>query len=559
MRVVHLGAEAPDPLPPKRAEPAIATLGHVIPRKRHVDVLRALPDLPGVRWVVIGDGPELPALRALAGRAGRRRPRRRSSASSSTTPRSRELARCHVMALPSEDEAFGVAYAEALACGVPADRLRRARAGPRRSPRSARAWCSCRRATPAALRATAPIARPAGGLRTQLRQRSGARRPRRDARPTHLSWDALRPRRRVVACVRGGAAAGMTADPRPVALVTNTRARLPARAVPPARRRPRASRSSPGETPARAARRRQRGRVGPPPRGDRRPRRPRRAARRLPRRAPRRRSRSSSGRRCGTHPRTLAHRLSPQPARRDLPAAPTPSSPTARTSAPTWPSSAAATRQRLRGAAGRRRRALRPRGHARGARRRRAPARARGDDDFLLLFVGRLEHEKGIDVLVDAWLRADLAPTATLAFAGDGPLRGRRAARTRVNALGQVDRDDLPGPLRGRRRAGPAVGPNRNFHGAVGVGRERGDAPGNPRHNERCGGRRGRRTRPRRAQRAGRPAGRRRAPWRPRSRTLRARPDAARTTGRERPRGRRRLHARGLGRRDAQGARSRRS
>jgi glycosyltransferase involved in cell wall biosynthesis len=32
----------------------------------------------------------------------------------------RELGRCHVMALPSEDEAFGVAYAEALACGVPA-------------------------------------------------------------------------------------------------------------------------------------------------------------------------------------------------------------------------------------------------------------------------------------------------------------------------------------------------------------------------------------------------------------------------------------------------------
>jgi glycosyltransferase involved in cell wall biosynthesis len=31
-----------------------------------------------------------------------------------------ELARCHLMALPSEDEAFGVAYAEALACGVPA-------------------------------------------------------------------------------------------------------------------------------------------------------------------------------------------------------------------------------------------------------------------------------------------------------------------------------------------------------------------------------------------------------------------------------------------------------
>ena len=32
----------------------------------------------------------------------------------------RELARCHAMALPSVDEAFGVAYVEALACGLPA-------------------------------------------------------------------------------------------------------------------------------------------------------------------------------------------------------------------------------------------------------------------------------------------------------------------------------------------------------------------------------------------------------------------------------------------------------
>jgi teichuronic acid biosynthesis glycosyltransferase TuaC len=119
MRVVHLGAEAPDPLPAKRAEPAVATLAHVIPRKRHVDVLRALPALPGVRWVVIGDGPELPSLRALAAELGVA-DRVEFLGQLDHDAALRELARCHVMALPSEDEAFGVAYAEALACGVPA-------------------------------------------------------------------------------------------------------------------------------------------------------------------------------------------------------------------------------------------------------------------------------------------------------------------------------------------------------------------------------------------------------------------------------------------------------
>jgi glycosyltransferase involved in cell wall biosynthesis len=84
-----------------------------------VDVLRALPELHGVRWVVIGDGPELPALRTEAARLG---VADRVSFLGQLEPSRAldELARCHLMALPSEDEAFGVAYAEALACGVPA-------------------------------------------------------------------------------------------------------------------------------------------------------------------------------------------------------------------------------------------------------------------------------------------------------------------------------------------------------------------------------------------------------------------------------------------------------
>jgi glycosyltransferase involved in cell wall biosynthesis len=123
MCIVHLGAEAPRYLPPKRRQPAVATLGHVVGRKRHVDVLHALtvlrPRFPEIRWVVIGDGPERAALERLASQLG--------VADSvdwlgQLAPAAAldELARCHVMALPSLNEAFGVAYIEALACGLPA-------------------------------------------------------------------------------------------------------------------------------------------------------------------------------------------------------------------------------------------------------------------------------------------------------------------------------------------------------------------------------------------------------------------------------------------------------
>jgi glycosyltransferase involved in cell wall biosynthesis len=60
-----------------------------------------------------------------------------------------------------------------------------------------------------------------------------------------------------------------------------------------------------------------------------------------------------------------------------------------------------------------------------------------GDDGFLALFVGRLEEEKGVQVLLDAWRRAQLGDAA-LALAGDGPLRPP------AGWLGQVPRDELP-------------------------------------------------------------------------------------------------------------------
>jgi glycosyltransferase involved in cell wall biosynthesis len=119
LRVVHLGASPPADPAPKRDCPTVATLGHVVPRKRHADVLEAVQSMDDLEWLVIGDGPELPTLRRAAAELGLTD---RIEFTGQLAPNGalRQLASAHVMAMPSEDEAFGVAYVEALACGIPA-------------------------------------------------------------------------------------------------------------------------------------------------------------------------------------------------------------------------------------------------------------------------------------------------------------------------------------------------------------------------------------------------------------------------------------------------------
>jgi glycosyltransferase involved in cell wall biosynthesis len=65
--------------------------------------------------------------------------------------------------------------------------------------------------------------------------------------------------------------------------------------------------------------------------------------------------------------------------------------------------------------------------------------------ELLVLYVGRLEREKGIVTLVDAWLGANLGPGARLAVAGSGPLETLLEEELpEARLLGQVTADALP-------------------------------------------------------------------------------------------------------------------
>ena len=125
VRVVHLGTDLP-PLPAEAAPrdpPTLVTVGHLVARKRHADVVRAVALLrerhPGLRYVVVGDGPERDAIAALARELG---VAERVELRGQLAPEAaREQARAaSAFVMPSVDEAFGVAYVEAMAGGVPA-------------------------------------------------------------------------------------------------------------------------------------------------------------------------------------------------------------------------------------------------------------------------------------------------------------------------------------------------------------------------------------------------------------------------------------------------------
>jgi glycosyltransferase involved in cell wall biosynthesis len=123
VRVVHLGADPPSTGLTRDAEPALVTVGHLVARKRHADVLRALAVLrdryPTLRYVIVGDGPERVALEGLAARLGIRE-RVQFCGQLPPAEAIERARRCTLFVMPSTEEAFGVAYIEAMAGGLPA-------------------------------------------------------------------------------------------------------------------------------------------------------------------------------------------------------------------------------------------------------------------------------------------------------------------------------------------------------------------------------------------------------------------------------------------------------
>lgn len=124
--VVHLGTDLPPgtETPTANADraPTLVTVGHLVARKRHADVIEALailaPAHPRLRYEIVGDGPERAALDQLATQRGIRDRVTFTGQLPPAAARARAAA-ADLFVLPSVDEAFGVAYIEAMAAGVP--------------------------------------------------------------------------------------------------------------------------------------------------------------------------------------------------------------------------------------------------------------------------------------------------------------------------------------------------------------------------------------------------------------------------------------------------------
>ena len=121
---IDLSAWSDLPEPGSRADrPVILNVARQYPRKNTATLLRALPivrdEVPDARLRVVGGGPELPALRALARELELGGAVRFLGPLEDAGELRREYASASVFCLPSLQEGFGIVFLEAMAAGLP--------------------------------------------------------------------------------------------------------------------------------------------------------------------------------------------------------------------------------------------------------------------------------------------------------------------------------------------------------------------------------------------------------------------------------------------------------
>jgi glycosyltransferase involved in cell wall biosynthesis len=123
LEVVHLGADVRDRAGASHnGSMRIVTVAHLVARKRHETVLRAIGLMPSEsrpEYLVIGDGPCRPGLERLAVELGVA-DRVHFLGQLPNADAVARAAACDLFVMPGVEEPFGVAFVEAMAAGLPA-------------------------------------------------------------------------------------------------------------------------------------------------------------------------------------------------------------------------------------------------------------------------------------------------------------------------------------------------------------------------------------------------------------------------------------------------------
>ena len=122
VRVVYLGADLAPMTASSNGTVRMVTVAHLVARKRHEVVLRALSMIDPARrpdYLVIGDGPRRRPLEHLAAELGVSDRVRFLGQLDNPDARARAAA-CDLFVMPGVEEPFGVAFVEAMAAGLPA-------------------------------------------------------------------------------------------------------------------------------------------------------------------------------------------------------------------------------------------------------------------------------------------------------------------------------------------------------------------------------------------------------------------------------------------------------